>query len=230
MVLGFGRIMKAVEFFESYFDKIYVVNLDRRQDRWKHFTDQAAKFGLAKFERIRGVLAPEWGYLIQEWPHCQKNNHHTGCTASHRKILDLIDHFEIGRAMVFEDDVLFRFDDTFERFQSMIEEVPKNWDLLFLGGHYGDNPIRRISKHVIQYNHMLSTSSYAVTLRFARIMAPHIGGTNPIDNSYWGWSEREPSYIFQPRLFSQYESFSDIAGHVANWDMCMTDINHENTV
>lgn len=204
----------------AYFDKVFVINLDRRIDRWTHTLEQLRILGL-EAERFSG----RDGVMYEG-----RLNGNAGCTASHRAILELVAYHKWPRTLVLEDDFVALFDDVPERFASMIREVPEDMDMLYLGGHYQEAPISRVSKHVIRCGGMLTTSSYVITPAAALSMAPHISGIGPIDNLFSRFARTQKHYIFQPRLFAQYTSMSDLCGETRNNIICMTDGFHEGLV
>lgn len=204
----------------SYFDKVFLINLDRRVDRMEHAKKELRKVGL-EAERFPGYDCPKYE---------GKPNGNMGCTASHRALLEIIAYVGWGKTLVLEDDFLCLYEDVPARFNSMIGDVPGDMDMLYLGGHYGEAPISRVSKHVIRCGSMLTTSSYIITANHARRMAPHISGIGPIDNLFSGFARDHKHYIFQPRLFAQYTSMSDLCNEERNNVICMTDPNHERMV
>ncbi len=210
-----------MNFIEHYFSKILCINLDRRADRWLHCLAQFAKYGLTKVERFEAH-----GDVMMEG----KVNGNAGCTASHRGILELICHHKWPRTLVLEDDFEMIHDDFHARFEAMLPEVPNDWDMLYLGGHYAEKPIARISPHVIRMGKMLTTSSYGITYEMARKMAPHISGIGPIDQLYGGYHHEAKCYIFQPRLIVQYTNYSDLMEQEQKNDWPMTDTYHEKMV
>lgn len=218
---------------EDYFDKIFVINLDKRPDRWAHCLEQFRKFNLTKVERFSGfsdvnrsISYNEDGTLWRSEP----ISGNKGCTSSHRSLLDIIAYHGWNRVLVLEDDFEIEHSDFHSRFESMLPEVPQDWDMLYLGGHFANAPQRRISKHVIKFSRMLTTSSYGITAKFARLLAPHICGEGPIDSLYSGFTPAYNCYIFQPRLIVQYSSFSDITERDSTNAPCMQDTRHENMV
>jgi hypothetical protein len=132
--------------------------------------------------------------------------------------------------LVLEDDFEIRHEDFHQRFSDMVRDVPPDWDMLYLGGRYADNPIARVNAHVIRFSRMLTTSSYGVTCQFARKMAPYIFGPAPIDVLYSGFTPRAKCYIFSPRLMVQYSSFSDLSHQNSTNEPCMIDPSYENRV
>lgn len=195
----------------DYFDKVMLINMERRTDRMEQAQAQADRFGF-RFQRFEGHDMPGWG-----------NN---GCTASHRGVLELIAHHRWQRTLILEDDFLIIYENFNERFFQMLPEVPEDWDMLYLGAGYAEVPQARVSKHVIRAGHLKTTSSYAVTYKQARKMAPHIAGIGPIDELYAQFNRNDNTYIFDPRLIVQREGYSDIECLTNNHGMSMLDPGH----
>lgn len=204
----------------DYFHKVFILNRDARTDRWKLCEEQITKFGL-RIERFRAYDHA----CIDGWV-----GGNGGCSASHRAMLDVIAYEQWPRTLILEDDFRILHDDFQEKFAEMITEVPDDWDMLYLGGHYAEKPQARISKHVIKMARMMTTSSYGITWQMARHMAPNIYGSAPIDTQYYSFHLSHNCYIFQPRLIVQRESFSDLQGRVMNNEGCMMDQRHEEMV
>jgi GR25 family glycosyltransferase involved in LPS biosynthesis len=203
---------------EQYFDRIVLINLERRKDRMEESTAQLQRLDMPNHSTTLFT------------GHDMPGDGNRGCTASHRGVLELICHHRWQRTLILEDDFHVNHDDCQERFAAMIGDVPDDWEMLYLGGHYGKAPLGRVSPHVIRCDNMMTTSSYAVTLDFARRMAPWICGVGPIDTLYFGEHQKGRSYIFQPRLMKQRAGYSDLQQHVMDNGGCMSDTAHENMV
>jgi GR25 family glycosyltransferase involved in LPS biosynthesis len=121
----------------EYFDKIVFINLARRPDRLEHALQQFKEHDIDAC-RFEGIDMGELG------------NH--GCTASHGAVLQMIIDHEWPRTLIFEDDVKFRFIQTQALFAAIIEQVPKDWFMLYLGGHYAEKPQRRINEPLAKYS------------------------------------------------------------------------------
>lgn len=199
----------------EFFDAVVVINLSRRSDRRNEYERELDKHCFDAV-RLEGVDMPNWG--------------NDGCTWAHRKALDIIAASTWERVLVLEDDFMCLYPDTQERFKNLISRVPDDWDLLYLGGHYADNPKRRINESVIQINRMKTTSSYGITRDAAKRMAPNIHGGGPIDELVSTFAEENKAYILQPRLMIQRQSFSDLQQRVVDYSACMQDRVHEESV
>jgi hypothetical protein len=154
-------------------------------------------------------------------------NGNLGCTASHRALLEIISYQQWPRVLILEDDFEVCVSDFNERFSEMIEEVPTDWDMLYLGGAYGEPPQYRHSDHVIRINRIMTTSSYAVTAQMARRLAPYVSGGGPIDSVYGNFHSQTNSYISQPRLMVQYANVSDLVEQHMDNSQSMLDPHHE---
>jgi len=212
----------------DYFDGVYCINLPSRADRRKHAEEQFNKHGLnVRFcDGIPGDSFRDIRGGDTDYDRGFRGN--MGCTASHRAILDMIAREGCHRGLVFEDDVEFVTDDLQRDFAAWISEVPQDWQMLYLGGSFQEDPLYRVSAHVVRTRDMMTTSSYAVTGAAAKHIAPHVCGVGPIDSIYQQFNRELPTYIFTPRLAVQYENMSDIQSRVMNNSMSMLDAGHLN--
>lgn len=198
------------------FSKILCINRAFRTDRWEHCQAQALKFGL-ELERFEAVeIYNEHGLLT--W---------NSCTASHRACLEIASKSQ-GPVLILEDDFKIRFDDFHLLFQSMVSFVPTDWDLLYLGGHYGNPPLARVAPCVLRCDRMMGLSSYGIMPVHAARILSHMRTNHQADCVVSDFASVHLHYIFQPRLIVQYESFSDLCQQVINPALSMTDTVHEN--
>lgn len=213
--------------FQQYWDKIICINRRARSDRWEHVKSETCLLGISvdRFE------AHDFADCVFDgFP-----NGNAACTASHRGVLELICHHQWPRTLVLEDDfhVINPREDRrprkqfHEQWAEIEPEIPPEWDLLYLAGHYGSPPQRRISQHLIKVNTMLTTTAYGITPRFARKIAPYIYAGGPIDNLYSRFTADNLCYCVQPRLFVQYPNISDLHHRFMDNSKCMLDGSHE---
>jgi hypothetical protein len=203
---------------DNCFDKIFVINLERRTDRWAQATEQLIKNGITRAERFIGHDSPV--------NHEGRVSANMGCTASHRGLLELIAHYRWPKVLILEDDALF-LDWFVPRFSDAMTYIPQQWDMLFLGGSYAENPHSRYNAWWIRTNGLMTTSSYVITAEMARKMAPHISGDVGIDSLYHKFQRENLCYMSTPRLIVQRPSYSDIQGRDCDNSMSMLDSRHE---
>lgn len=239
---------------EAFFDRIFIMNLARRPDRWTDSVNELRESGISpsNVERFGAYDHPE--------------NGHQGCTRSHRVLIRNIADGPWGRVLVLEDDfqvitlevlkssgfrpgskvwetfssILAGGGNLNDRFEAMAPYLPREWDVLYLGAGYGEPPISRLNEHVIRCGFMQTTSSYGITKEFAKTWTEKVdasvGGPNlerhpgPIDNVFGSMSKDHLYYVFQPRLLCQRKSKSDLDGETNSRINSMTDPVHESMV
>ena len=134
-----------IDLLNQFFDKIYVITLPSLKER-QEFIKKSLK-GL-NYEFYYGVVGKELDVkkLIQEgiysddlaksyWSKSSLPKGHIACSWSHRNLYDHIIENSIQRTLILEDDALFTSD--ISSIQAALGELPKSWDLFYLG--YGQN-------------------------------------------------------------------------------------------
>ena len=202
---------------DNYFDQMFFINRASRGDRRTSVFAQRDRFQLRKLEQFHAIeIFSSEGVLLP----------YEGCHLSHRTLLQYA--LSVPRTLILEDDFLIRHNDFHRRFEQMIQEVPSDWDLLYLGGHYGEPPLARISPHVLRCGQMLGASSYAVTaVHAARLLAIFHPIGAQADCKLSELAHKHDHYILQPRLIVQFKGYSDLAGAVVDPTLSMTDTLHE---
>lgn len=153
-------MLRCTRLARTIFDACYVLNLDRRPDRWEHTQRQIKRARLEEFlqpgvkvTRISGVdgsrlniaelhdagVITDLGYERYQLPTERKlfgmdlTAGATGCALGHRAIWELVCAKQHHTALVLEDDVEFH-----HRFARQLKErwsyVPKDWGVVYLGG------------------------------------------------------------------------------------------------
>jgi glycosyl transferase, family 25 len=129
---------------ESYFDKIFVVSIERAKDRHAQVRQQLE--GLS-FEFFFGTdkQAMDWEKIktstaVYDDVKAKKNNRvgkgmnagEVACALSHRNLYKHIVEKGYHRVLIFEDDVL-PLSENLSQLPAIIEELPHEWDLIYLG-------------------------------------------------------------------------------------------------
>lgn len=189
---------------DQYFDRIFVINLKRRPDRLEKFFRGIAPYvtttwNIQVVEAVDGHKErPDLGLDAGKW----------GCAMSHKKVLNLIERDEISRSLIFEDDCEF-FEGFEDKFTSALEDLPKNWDMFYLGGNLWVPPIKfknSIHKIVKCY----AAHAYSVTLSFVKNFNDIIDPNQIIDNQYAELHSMMNAYVIHPSICGQFPSYSDL--------------------
>lgn len=195
-------------------DRVFCINVASRRDRWEHVLKLEAQFGLpiTRFDAVTHLTLDG------------QYNGNLNCTASHRALLDLMVESNWPNMFVFEDDFDILHTDFNDKACRILSELPEDWDMVYLGGHYGERPLSRHSPHLIRCGRFLTTSSYGISLKMAVKMRESITGVGPIDSLYGGFHRDNLCYVADPRLVVQYPNASDLqGGRFMDNSQCMLD-------
>jgi GR25 family glycosyltransferase involved in LPS biosynthesis len=223
----------------KFFDKIFCINLDHRTDRWAKCQEKFKKLGiLDKVERFSAFK------LEHDNIQFKKLLGQAGCTLSHMAILKKALDNNYSNYLVLEDD--FEINDSqidfLSNLKNSLEELPSDWDILYLGGNltdvYGKIPIEKYSKSLYQVNSCHTTHAIAFSRTGMQKMAQKIGYVDNIIqwiikkgtidvflNQEILYSNN--SFIINPLLILQQEDFSDIEQNVFNYkNWMLNNYNH----
>jgi GR25 family glycosyltransferase involved in LPS biosynthesis len=190
---------------KKYFDRIYVINLDRRPDRLEKFNLELDKFGITdveKFSAIDGTtISPNNNTLLAG---------EIGVLMSHLEIIKKCHSEGVKNVLILEDDVFFT--DEIKKLDEYMLEVPKDWDFIYFGGNhvYGAAPTK-ISDKVLKLNFTVALQCVAINnTLFETIMAilPKMG--KQVDGYYAQLHNVYNAYGFYPNMAKQVAGFSDI--------------------
>jgi GR25 family glycosyltransferase involved in LPS biosynthesis len=135
-------IMKFTESksINELIDKIYVINLKKNTDRWDSMSKMAenANINITRFDAINGKeLASNHPDILKYFVKDHKlNNGQIGCALSHIKIWEDAIKNNYENIIIFEDDAIIP-DNFWNKLQSSYNEMPDNWDILYLDIVYG---------------------------------------------------------------------------------------------
>jgi hypothetical protein len=176
----------------EYFDKVVVINLDRRKDRLEKVDAQLQELGIT-YERFSAIDAKELGIdPIQ------------ACKQSHIRVLE----DSVGKTLILEDDAYF-IEGFNERFTEFIELLPKDWHIFYLGAVLLNS--ERCNDIMVRAMDTSSLHAYCVNPEFKEI-ALEQGRDYPehIDVAYRLLHRQYRSYAAKPPMVKQYPSYSDL--------------------
>ena len=120
-------------------DNYYVINLDKDTKRLKKFNIHAKKNNIkyTRFAAIYGKNLDENDFRLKKYFAKNLKNYsmaQKSCTLSHISIWEKIKQDKTTFNIIFEDDVIIP-NNFNNKLKLYLEQLPKNWDILFLGGN-----------------------------------------------------------------------------------------------
>jgi glycosyl transferase family 25 len=188
----------------EFFDRVALINLDRRKDRLGRFDIQAISLGI-EFVRYSAIDAEACGITGAR-----------ACAASHRQVLADALADGVERLFIFEDDA--GFDAEFNaKFSTLTERLPADWQMLYLGSwpysiiDVGIEGIRKTHGNI-------TTHAYGAKREiFQDLIDASMNQVNPIDAAYGLLHPRIVTYMAHPSMVTQMPDFSDIRGHEVDY-------------
>lgn len=177
------------------FDKVVVINLDKRTDRLEKISKQLDELGIT-FERFSAIDG----------------------TGKNPIIAGRDSHVEVWKqnlgkkVLILEDDAYF-IEGFQERFDEVIQTLPDNWDVFYLGALIDKMTGKVIKVNNDWYRQIVSTGTQAYCLHpdmmqyFIDRIEIYDGY---IDVGLRILAEDTNAYITQPNLVTQYAGYSDL--------------------
>jgi len=188
----------------EFFDRVALINLDRRTDRLSRFVSQATSLGI-EFVRYSAVDAEACGITGQR-----------ACAASHRQVIADAVADGVERLFIFEDDA--GFDAEFSaKFDHISKVVPDDWQMLYLGSwpysiiDVGIEGLKKTQGNIL-------THAYGAKREiFDRLIKCSLNTAYPIDAAYGLLHREVVTYMANPSFVVQTPDFSDIRGHEVDY-------------
>jgi GR25 family glycosyltransferase involved in LPS biosynthesis len=181
----------------DYFDKVIVINLDRRTDRMEKLDPQLKELGI-QYKRFSAVD----GKKLDIDP----------IVAGLRSHLQVMKQIAGQRVLILEDDAQF-VEDFNEKFEKVMQTLPEDWDIFYLGALVPKDVglIRMVNRHWgIQ---VLTTGSQAYCINPSKLeyfISKLEDYNSYIDIGLRDFAKDLKAYIAQPNLVTQFPSYSDL--------------------
>tara|TARA_R110000824_G_scaffold185608_1_gene366570 strand:- start:660 stop:1349 length:690 start_codon:yes stop_codon:yes gene_type:complete len=209
------------------FDKVYLINLDRRSDRLETCNTVLQEHNFV-VERISAVDGDTLGVdeINKDFLTYISEDHlrgQLGCVMSHHKVLKDAKEKGYGSILILEDDfkLVSNFEELFEEFYP---QVPDDWELLYLGGNHHFHrgvTLKMVTPNVGIPVKTYTTHAYAVRESlYDKLIEVFDKDTNncPADIGLCHvQKEIKTCYTLWPSLISQEVGFSDITHRVEDY-------------
>ena len=133
---------------EKYFDKIYCINLNRREDRWNETLEELKKWGLS--DSVSRYSAIDGNTLNND---TVINNGELGILTTHINIITEAKENNYNNILILEDDI--EFTKEIENIDEYMSLVPSDWDMLYFGGNHNKHigkEINLLNEKIIKLN------------------------------------------------------------------------------
>lgn len=176
--------------------KTYVINLKKRPDRLNELN---IPFEWERFEAFDGSI----------FETSKRMQGHLGCLNSHRSVLNKIKSENIEMSIVLEDDVEL-CDDFTSKLNSIILDLPIDWDLLYLGGWNIGEP-KKFKDGIDIAEKVYTTHAYIIRYKFIDTALKYLNSRDwKVDVLLAESLIYGKCFICNPTLAWQRKGFSDI--------------------
>lgn len=199
-------------------ENVYYINLEQRTDRKKQVEEQLKQLNW-KYERFNAI---------------KSTSGRVGCSLSHLKLLTMAKEKKLPYIVIVEDDIMFTNVKLFQNlFTNFLNTIP-NFDTYLLAGNLR-NPIRKVTKNILQVYRSFTTTGYIVQSHYYDTMIQNFkdgikellknpnNGLFAIDTYWMKLQQTGQWYISYPRTVTQQPDFSDIENRVVNYNHVMLD-------
>lgn len=158
----------------KYFERCYVVTLQRRPDRYRDFCARIRKgWPFVAPERWRAVD----GHLVPHPKHWKMGGGAWGCFRSHLGIIERCLNENVRSVLLLEDDAL-PCEDFTGRVSAFLEKVPADWGMIYLGGQFlkakqGHAP-EQLNDQVVRPYNVNRTHAFALSREGMRVVYRHL--------------------------------------------------------
>lgn len=209
----------------DFFEKIYCINIDRRNDRWESCLEEFKKHDLI-VERFSAVDGNSENYNLG-YPY---DNELAGAI-SHLNVIKEAKKINLKNVLILEDDVKFS-ENINDLFSEYIKQLPEDWDGINFGGNHigGLLPISpnmtKMRRSYALHAYGLHNKSYDYAIQYMENKINNVitNGKSVIRQSVaadFFMADLHSIlnfYCFRPHIAWQKEDYSDIQRTKVNYD------------
>lgn len=205
----------------DFFNKIVCINLDNREDRWKECVKLFEKHNMI-VERFPGIYGWDLNLPISG----KADNYHgtMGCGLSHLFAIKYAKQLNLKNILVLEDDVDF-IDDINNAFNTILEELPEDWNMLYLGANHRVAP-KKVSNHLYKIDDSVAIHAIGINSNiFDEAIKALTNIDMPPDDNYTLIQKKHNVFVTKPHLAWQKTGNSSILKENVNYSF-MKDFPH----
>lgn len=182
-----------------------IINLNQRQDRYKHITEE-----IKKIHHISNMCIVEG--IVDETKTAFK---------SHQQCIRIAKERKYPHVLILEDDAIFTDDVNEILVQSLAEAQERNWDVLYLGANLADFATR-ISNRLIKLTHAYTLHAYIVNSQMYDVILdlPQIF---EMDVHYDRIMHAYNMYMCDPIISYQLPNYSDLQNGYRDYNDAIRD-------
>jgi len=189
----------------SLFDRVYLINLDEREDRWEQAKLEFSKFHIDNYIRF---------------PAIKNEVGHVGCAESHLSLLQKMQEEKVEKFLIMEDDFTFK-GNPLETLSNAIQQLPADWDMLYLGASTY-SPLKRYSKNLFHLHEAYSTHAIGYNNKNGGLLDYILNHRREVDiiDVYFreNIQDKFNCFISYPLICAQKNSFSDVQNNHVNME------------
>lgn len=177
------------------FDRIVVLNLDKRTDRLEAFDKQAKEIGFT-YERFAAFEADPPKFTLRD-----------ACKKGHQTIMKQAIDDGVNNLLIFEDDALF-VEDFNAKLADVYNKIPADWDMFYLGAwHLHFKPY---TEGVVKMVENYSAHAYGISKKYLSKAYDSTFHVWPVDMALAAKHPHIQAYCAKPALVGQAPGYSDI--------------------
>lgn len=211
-------------------DKIFIINLEHRTDRWQSCLRQLQRFNITNYERF-SAIKPNLSDFSEQWyvknVNARKDDNYLigslGCKLSHLAILLKAQRLGYRSILILEDDFVLSdaFNSVYTRTMESIHTKQLPWQMLYLGfsAFQKDAFIDTVIPNVTLVKNVKTTHAYIVKQELYSTLIKAIETCGCEIDVCYTQIQTQYNTIFgiYPGIVSQLSSYSDILHKKINY-------------
>jgi GR25 family glycosyltransferase involved in LPS biosynthesis len=204
----------------EYFDKVYVLNLNRRKDRLETSTKKLehCKIEFERFAAVDGSVFQNVWETFNSKNHTLANPNYLACAISHLSIYqDALDN-GYSKILIIEDDVSIRKNAN-DEFSNLVNNLPE-WELLYFGFiplsddrvHWTYREFDIVADNLAQSKNFWGLYGYGISSELMKEVVERYNKDFSMELDRFFVKEIQPrgkSYGIIPQIFAAEDGYSD---------------------